>query len=314
MNESLFIGIDLGGTTTKIGAVSQHGNQLDEIIVPTRTDAPEITLDAIAATIDEIRAKYPTDNACAIGCGVPGILDDEKKTIIFAANLPGWSNLRLHDELARRVHLPVFIENDASVAALGEWWLGAGEKQSDFLMVTLGTGVGGGLIMQNKVHALNNVSCEFGHMIIDLSGTPCGCGRTGCLETFFSTRGLIRLFHQEIDNGTPSRIDIHSNQKLMPIDLAQAAEQNDPAARNAFQQAGNALGVALGNVVNLTGVQFFIIGGGVSNAWALFYEIMLASCRNIVFENSRVKIQIVRAQLGEKAGWIGAAALARWHK
>jgi glucokinase len=310
MRDSIYIGIDLGGTTAKIGAVTIQGKQLEEMIQPTLVDNPEQTTNAIADSINTIRTKYSDTYLSAVGCGVPGILDPENGRIISAANLPGWENYQLKSELEKRIRIPVFIENDANVAALGESWLGAGHDHPNFFMVTLGTGIGGALILNNRLHVLNNVSCEFGHIIIDTSGVRCTCGRTGCLETFFSARGLFRLFQLEIKSGVPSTLTIQSEKLLTPYELAQAAKQNDPAAISAFQKAGMALGIALGNVVNLLGIHFFIISGGIANAWDYFYDAMLSECQRTVFENSRGKIEIVRAHLGEKAGWIGAAALA----
>jgi len=307
----MYIGIDLGGTATKIGAITEQGKQLETMVQPTNIYNPDETIDTITNLIRTIRAKYPLKG---VGFGVPGILDTENGQIIHASNLPGWKNYHLKTALETRLNLPVRIENDANLAALGESWLGAGKFVSDFLMVTLGTGIGGALILDNKLHLLNNVSCEFGHTIIDRAGVQCRCGRTGCLETFCSSHGLLRLYRQEIDNGTPSQLEIGTSKKIMPADLAKAAEQNDPAAVNTFHKAGIALGIAIGNVTNLVGIHFIIIGGGIANAWNHFYDAMFTTYQNTVFENSKDNINIVRPQLGEDAGWIGGAAMVRQGK
>jgi glucokinase len=307
----MYLGIDLGGTAAKIGAITEQGKQLVTMVQPTNIYDPNETIDAITILIRTICKKYPAYTLKGVGFGVPGILDTGKGQIHHASNLPGWNNYHLKEELEKRLSLPVSIENDANLAALGESWLGAGKYVSDFLMVTLGTGIGGALILNNKLHLLNNVSCEFGHMIIDQAGVQCRCGRTGCLETFFSTHGLLRLYRQEIDDGTASQLDIEAGGKIMPTDLAKAAGQNDPAAVNAFHKAGIVLGIAMGNVTNLIGIRLTIIGGGIANAWNHFYHAMFTSYQNTVFENSKGETRIVHSQLGADAGWIGGAALIR---
>lgn len=306
MKNQLFIGIDLGGSSAKIGVVTREGEPLEETTIPTDIHNPGDTLELIAETI----SRLEQNSLQAIGFGMPGIMDTQTGTIITANNLPGWENYPIKFELEKRIRVPVFIENDANIAALGESWMGAGKDFTDFLMVTLGTGIGGAIILNNRLHTLNNVSCEFGHMIIEQSGFLCTCGRVGCLETFFSTKGLLRLFKDEIENEKFPIPDFLHNKKITPLDMAKAAKLNYPPALSAFYSAGRALGIALGNVTNLIGVQSFIIGGGVANGWDYFYDTTLHECKFTAFENSRDKIEIVRASLGEKAGWIGAAALA----
>ncbi len=309
MKRSIFIGIDIGGTATKIGAITSHGEQLEEAIQPILTDQPKQTLNAITDVIFNIQSKYSDSQIFAIGCGVPGIVNPDNGKIISAANLPGWNNYHLKFELEKRIRIPVFIDNDANVAALGESWLGAGKDHPDFLMLTLGTGIGGAFILNNKLYSLNNISCEIGHMIIEKSGVRCTCGRIGCLETYFSAKGLYRLY--QLEKKVKNTNDYQK--VLSPYELAQAARKNVPAAKAAFQKAGEAMGIALGNVVNLLGIHFFIIGGGVANAWDYFYKAMFSQCQRTSFDNSRKKIQIVRTHLGENAGWIGAATLAKEH-
>ncbi|MBN2012765.1 ROK family protein [candidate division KSB1 bacterium] len=304
----MYIGIDLGGTNAKIGAVTEHGQLLEQAVQSTNIDNPDETIDGIAILIRAMCANHSEHLLKGVGCGVPGILDRENGKIIRTANLRGWNDYRLKEALEDRLKQPVRIENDAKIAALGEAWLGAGQSVADFLMVTLGTGIGGALILDSNPY---KTSCEFGHTIIDMAGAPCTCGRIGCLETYFSSHGLLRLLKQELENGTHSRFDMSHVHKLKPVDIANAADRSDPAAVNAFHNAGTALGIAMGNITNLIGIHFFIIGGGIANAWEHFYDSMFASCRSTVFENSKENIHIVRAQLGDIAGWIGGAALAR---
>lgn len=310
--KKLVVGVDLGGTTINIGIVSPEGDVLEERVLCTNAqNGSDEAVKRIADTIAELRNSYKEGyELAAIGIGTPGILDCDKGIILEASNLPGFGGYAITRELTKLTGLPASLENDANLAALGEQWLGAGDRLPDMFMITLGTGVGGALIVNNKVLKINGVSGEFGHMVIDLQGNTCNCGRRGCVETFISKVGLQRMVADRISKGKISALTQYLPDKFTPQILALAARDGDELAREIFHTAGNALGIAAANVVNLVGVKRIVIGGGIANAWEHFIQPVQKSFGATVFGYSPEKYKIVKARLGEKAGFVGAARMA----
>lgn len=312
MKKQIYFGIDLGGTTINIGPVTTDGQILEEKVISTNVEqGPFSAIERIAQTIhDLIKSHKDEYQAVAAGIGVPGILDVKNGKIIEAANLPGWENFQLTGELAKRIDLPVFLENDANLAALGEQWLGAGAGSNDMFMVTLGSGIGGALITGGKLFSLNDVSGEFGHMIINFEGPKCGCGRNGCVEAYFSKHGLKRMTMEKLPLNQASALKAYDPEKITPQIISHAAMEGDQLSVEIFNEASKALGVAIANMINLTGVHKIVIGGGIANAWNVFYDPMMDVINHIVFKANVPKVKVVKAQLGEKAGFIGAARCA----
>lgn len=310
--KQLVAGVDLGGTTINIGLVSPQGEILEERVLCTNVqNGPDDAVIRIAEVIAGLRDNYKSSyEIVAIGIGTPGILDCDKGIILEASNLPGFGGYEITRQLTRRTGLPTSLENDANLAALGEQWLGAGDQLPDMFMITLGTGVGGALIVNNKVLKINGVSGEFGHMIIDLNGTVCNCGRKGCIETFISKIGLQRMAADRISKGKMSALAQYLPDKFSPQIMALAAQDGDELAREIFHTAGNALGIAAANVVNLVGVKRIVIGGGIANAWDHFIQPVQHAFAQTVFGYRPEKYKIVKARLGEKAGFVGAARMA----
>ena len=303
------MGIDLGGSITKIGLVDEHGLLLEKRMQNTRIESgPPAQLDEIVAVVRDLQEFYYEYEIKAVGLGIPGILDEAKTSLTSAANFPGWLDFDLASYLKEKLSLPVSIENDANVAALAERWFGAGVEQKDLFMITLGTGIGSGIIMNNQLHQ-NGSTSEFGHMIIDIDGAVCTCGRHGCLETFFSKRGLAMAL-QQMREAYPDSM-LYTAPNVSPLEIFVAASARDGLALAVYEQAGKALGTAMANIVNILGVTCFIIGGGVAKAWDYFYPAALHQARVVAFESVRDKISIKKASLGEAAGILGAAVLAR---
>ena len=308
----VFIGIDIGGTNVNIGLVSEEKQVMDEIVISTNPEkGPEDALNRIAFSLQHMISNGQGNAVYkGIGIGLPGLLDIENGSIIEASNLPGWQHYPIARELNKRVNIPVSIENDANLAALGEYWLGAGQEAENLFMVTLGSGIGGALLGNGKILRLHPSAGEFGHMIIEKSGATCTCGRKGCLETYVSKHGFQRLVREKIHEDPQSSLRNYKAGMISPQVIAMNATQGDTLAIRIFREAGEALGIALSNVINLTGVHCIIIGGGIANAWELLCEPVMQSLEKNVFNAIFTVVKVHKAALGEKAGFIGAARLA----
>jgi len=290
------VGIDLGGTAIKAGAVSAEGEVLDRRSAPVDAGAgPAVLLDRMAAIARELGASG------AIGLGSPGLLDRARGAVIEAPNLHFLEGISLRDELARRLGLApdaVALENDANVAALAEHWLGAGRGESHLCLVTLGTGVGGGLVLAGELYSgPGGMAGEIGHVVVDPNGPPCGCGARGCLETRASASAARR---RALERGLPGDL----------AELAAAARRSAGPERTLLLEVGVDLGRGLASVLTLLDVRLFVIGGGFGAA----VDVLEPGIRMGLAERSygaRVaEVRIVPAALGADAGWIGAARLA----
>ncbi len=307
-----FFGIDIGGTTINIGIVSEKKQLINECVIETQPEkGPEQAIHRISLSVGQmIAATDKNIDFKGIGVGLPGLLDIENGAIIEASNLPGWQNFPIAQTLNLKTNIPVFIENDANLAALGEYWMGPGNNAANLFMITLGSGIGGALLVNGKIFKLHPSAGEFGHMIIEKSGATCTCGRKGCLETYVSKHGLISLAKEKIPFFTHSALNKYQITDISPQLIAHLAQQGDELANVIYHEAGDALGIAISNVINLTGVSLVIIGGGIANAWELLYQPLMHSLEKNVFKALFENVHVVKAALGEKAGFIGAARLA----
>ena len=308
----VFTGVDIGGTNINIGLVSENGQVLDEIVIPTcHEKGPEDALNRISGSIRQMLSAHQANEECrGIGIGIPGLLDTENGCIIEASNLPGWQHFPIVSHLSAGFNIPVFIENDANLAALGEYWLGAGQKAGSLFMVTLGSGIGGAILTGGKILKMHPSAGEFGHMIIEKSGAVCTCGRRGCLETYVSRHGFERMVREKLSAHPQSSLHDAKTGSVTPQSIADHASRGDSLAKLIFQEAGEALGIALSNVINLTGVSCIIVGGGISNAWDLLMEPVMSSLEKNVFKSILTGVKVYKAALGERAGFVGAARLA----
>lgn len=301
------IGIDLGGTTINIGAVSPEGKVLRESVLCTDPKAGALNaISRIQGAINEFEVVLGKGSSNKnIVVGMPGIIDQKNGTIIKAGNLPGWDNFPFGEALSFSIQKNVIIKNDADLAALGEVWVGAGESFNDAFMITLGSGIGGALIRNKKLFELNNISGEFGHMVVNLDGALCSCGKRGCVETYFSRYGLERITRERL-----GRQELLGNTKvedITPLILAEQAKENNPVALEILKEGIDGLATGIANICNLIGVTDYIIGGGISNAWDIFNELLAESVKKQILDSEKRNITLVKAILKEKAGIIGAA-------
>ncbi|MGD1078455.1 MAG: ROK family protein [Candidatus Sulfotelmatobacter sp.] len=330
------IGVDLGGTNLRIAAISTEGQLLEKITLGVKVALGRDHVigemcDAIHRLSDQYRGSGRFVGA---GIGVPGIIDMETGMMRKSANLPGWADYPVRDEIERRLGARVFLENDANVAALGEKWLGAARDVDNMAMVTLGTGIGGAIILNGKIfYGMNGMAGEFGHVTVEPNGVPCGCGNHGCAERYASATAVVRMAREAIDSGQAPELAkaAGSDAEFSARSIYNLAIQGNEDAQRIFRRFGVALGMLLADLVNVLNLDMFVIGGGVVSAWDAFAPPMFAELRDrsLVYAATapddplgkkegasaqiaaytRKKTIITRALLGSDAGLYGAARI-----
>lgn len=297
-----FIGIDLGGTNLRIALISEEGKVIKKIKVPSVERVVESLLDSIAKIIN--------NDVKGIGIGVAGLIDHEKGIVLKSPNLPAIEGVNLADTLEERFKVPVFIENDANVAALGEKWLGAGKELKNFVQLTLGTGIGGGVIYNGR---LLNISAEIGHMVIVASGTPCSCGNNGCLETYASAKAILSKAIYSLERGTDSILrNLYAGNfyRLTSEDIYKSALEGDGLSRDVLREAGKYLGIGITNIINIFSPQAIVLSGGLIGAWNIYVQEAIKEASKRSFKILFEKTRIIPSILKDDAGVIGAACLA----
>ena len=243
------IGVDLGGTNLRIAAIDQQGQLLEKVTLGTQVSlGPDFVIGEMCTAIQHLRDKYQNSaHLQGIGIGVPGIIDMKSGEVRESPNLAGWANYPVHSKIEQRLGTRVFLENDANSAALGEKWLGAACEMNDMAMLTLGTGVGGGLVLGGRIwHGMTGMAGEFGHITIEPKGALCGCGNYGCLEQYASATAVMRMAKESIASGKPSALSAaaSSDSEFSAKVVYNLAIQGDKEAKAIFAQVGRALGIA----------------------------------------------------------------------
>ena len=312
------IGVDLGGTNLRVAAVDDRGVVIERMSLGTQLSlGRDRVIDDMCDGIQRLIQKLASSSKLlGIGIGVPGIIDMAAGTVREAANLPGWAGFPVRAEIERRLKTKIILENDARVATLGEKWLGAGRAVNDMAMLTLGTGVGGGLVLGGKIwYGMNGIAGEFGHFTVEPEGPACGCGNRGCLEQYASATAVVRMAREAVASGAAGLAGVELTSKA----VYELTQQGDPDARRVFARMGWALGIVLADLVNGLNLPMFVLGGGAESAWDAFAPAMFAElrARSIVYaitvpdgpSTAGAKTMITRATLGSDAGLLGAARL-----
>ncbi|MGI9951156.1 ROK family glucokinase [Moorellaceae bacterium AZ2] len=306
------LGIDIGGTSIKGGIVSREGRVLARAQVPTGKEAGVAgILDRIMKLIQALKSQAGPEGLrlAAAGVGVPGSVEVERGLVRLAPNL-GWQNVPLREKLQDLMNMPVTIDNDAHVAALGEMWQGAGRGYRDILMITLGTGIGSALILNGVVHrGVFGYGAEMGHLKVIKDGPPCRCGGRGCLETLASATAMVRLARRELERGCPSLLS--GRPHLEARDIIEAAVKGDELSREVLNTAAHYLGTALANAALLVGPAVIIIGGGAAQAGEAVLRPIREAFREALGPWQIKPVPVLAAELGNDAGFIGAAYLAQ---
>jgi len=302
------IGVDLGGTNLRTALLSHDGVILDKH--KEATHASGGWKEVVARLIENIKRQQEAAGSkglsvTAVGVGAPGVIRSDRGIVVKSPNFPDWNNLPLKDELEQALNLPVTIENDANAAALGEQWLGAGRGIGSMILLTLGTGVGGGIVLDNRIwHGADGMAGELGHMTIIPDGRQCGCGNTGCLEMYASARGIAQSYRERRPHASAALGDVSSEY------VYEAARKGDADALWVMQDMGRTLGIGIANLINIFNPEMIVIGGGVRDAWPLFIDAARAEIRKRAFEVPAARTEIVPSLLGDEAGMVGAVAVA----
>ncbi len=307
----LFIGIDIGGTGVKGLLCDEQGAILQRASVPTEVKKGNLAVcDNVAILVNELLKEHNRASVVGVGVGCPGLIDSENGKVVFAGNL-NMRDFALADEIAKRIQLPVKITNDANAAALGEAKFGAGKNYDDSILVTLGTGVGGGIILGGKLfEGFRSAGAEIGHMVIDKHGEFCSCGRRGCFECYSSATALVRrtckVMMENLDSAMWNTYNTDTCSGKTAFDYC----DTDQAAREVVDWYLHNLCVGLANLANIFRPQVIMLGGGVSAQGERITAPLQRMVNDEIFAgNDYAPVKITTASLGNDAGGYGAAAL-----
>ena len=309
--KKVVLACDLGGTNLRMAAVDADGailhrtkrdtpksDRADEVVRTLVESARECT-DAVAATAEII----------ALAAAVPATVNVGKGVLMKAPNLPSLDGFRFVAAVQSELGIRTIIENDATSAALGEAWLGASKGFDNSIMVTLGTGVGGGIIINGQpLRGPDGTAGEIGHICVEPFGAPCGCGARGCVEQYSSATAVVRLTRELESQYVKS--ELQNRSRLTSLDVFEAGKNGDELALEVFRQMGFYLGIALADLVNVLNPEIIVIGGGAAAGWELFVEYVRDQIRDRAFREPAIRAEVVRAVLGDDAGILGAARLA----
>jgi glucokinase len=314
------VGVDLGGTNIVVGALPADGGELRALRSQPTESANgadfvvgrigEMIEGAIAEVLEETGGTR--DSILGVGVGSPGPLDRARGIVVNTPNL-GWKNFPLRDLIASRVGLPVALDNDANCATYGEWWLGAGRDVDTLVGLTLGTGIGGGIVLNGKIyHGVSDVAGEIGHMTIEANGRRCNCGNYGCLEAYASGPAIALRAVEGIEVGAESMLSEMVGGDLSRITAAtvyEASVEGDAYAAEVIRESAKFLGAGIANVVNILNPEMVVIAGGVTRAGERLFGPVRAEVRKRAFRSAEERCRIVSGELPGTAGVVGAVAV-----
>lgn len=307
---TIYAGVDLGGTNIKVGLVTEDAELIHRCSLRTRAhEGPEAVAGRICRGLTQCAREADVDpgDLAGVGMGSPGTIDRHSGVVTFSPNLPGWRDVPLRRLVQEATGLPCALENDANAAALAEQWVGAGREASSLVLFTLGTGIGGGIVLDDRVwHGANGVAGEIGHMSINPDGPLCGCGNRGCIEAYASATAMVRRLREAVGAGAETPLASELEQ-LTARRIHEAAVEGDAVAAENIAQTGRYLGVAVSNIMHALNPRVIAFSGGMTAAG----EMLLAPLRDEIarrtMEDSRRDVKICLGQLPETAGIIGAA-------
>ncbi len=312
------VGVDLGATNIVSLLINSEGKVIDKDTRATLgREGKEKALSQIVSSVRAVLEKGQLQGISSasiegVGIGSPGPLDTKKGIIHFAPNLPGWNNVPLVSILGSQLKLPIFLENDANAAALAEWWIGAGKKVDNLVLLTLGTGIGGGIIIGGEVlHGAWDTAAEIGHMIIHEGGLVCGCGKRGCLEAYASATGVIKRTVSLLKKGRKTVLWelVYGHLEDITCELVyRAAERGDELSQMIVKETARYLGIGIANIVNILNPEMVILSGGMTAAGDLLFKPVRKYVREYALEAAIEGVRIVPANLGDNTGALGAAA------
>lgn len=299
---------DLGGTNLRLAAVAQDGEILHLVNFPTpqtrlADDVLHAVIGAVESCVEGLGSAQPPRG---FGLALAALVNFREGKILSSPNLPELNELPLADILSKSLRMKVVLENDATAAAIGENWLGSSKGVENSVFVTLGTGVGGGLILEGRPYrGIDGTAGEIGHICVEPEGLQCGCGSRGCVEQYSSATAIVRTARELIGSGRDSRLDPKTD--FSAKDVFDAGTANDGVAREAFRVMGSKFGIALADLVDVLNPELIVIGGGAAAGWDLFIDHVRFEINERAFRHPAQSVRLVQASLGNSAGILGAA-------
>ncbi|MGC8834526.1 MAG: ROK family protein [Armatimonadota bacterium] len=311
------IGVDLGGTNVRAVLSDRSGNILQDARRPTlATEPPPVIEGQIVGAVRDAmaRAGVSEQDVAGVGIGIPGIMDHETGVVFWSPNFPTWSDAEpVGANVAKQLGLATYIINDARCAALGELHFGAGRGARNMVMITLGTGIGGAIVLDGKLMLGPQGSIgEIGHQTLWPDGPKCGCGNFGCMEALCGIGAIVDRCRRKLQAGRYSRIiELVGGdwEKITPAIIDQAADEGDPVAREVMEETGMWIGIGAANMINILAPDLFVIGGGVAQAGETIFEPIIRTINARAVRRQRERCRVVPAELGDNAGVMGGVVL-----
>lgn len=304
MAKNYAIGVDIGGTNIRAALINSSG-EVESKVKESTGRKPVAVLHKL---IDSLYSKH-SKQICGIGLAVAGIIDRDEGIVLRSPNIQGLTGVNLEAEVKSRYKTCIVVDNDANAAAYGEKCAGAGRDFKSFVILTLGTGIGGGIVMNNK---LLSVAAEVGHMSINANGQQCACGNVGCLESYASASAIIENAVSEAEKGNSSILrNLYNGNfyKLNAEDIYKAALDGDVLSRSVLREAGKSLGIGIANLINILSPDAIILTGGLLGAWNIYVDSAIQEASKRALKELYAKVKIIPSSLGDNAGIIGAAKL-----
>jgi len=295
------IGVDIGGTNLKIGALLSNGDILTQMAVPSQVQQGRGRVVTILVdSINEMKRQVGDRHCAGVGIGIAGAVNQRDGVVVQAPNLPGWEGFRIVDELSEALSSPIVIDNDANVFTLGEGWRGAARESSNYCCLTLGTGVGGGLVLDGRLwRGVDGTAGEIGHLVVEPDGVSCECGSRGCLEMYASATALVRMAGEKgVGEGVTAD------------EIARRARGGDEVCMALFDRMARYLGIGLTDLVNLLNIDTIVLGGGLSASCDLFLDEARREMIERSFTVPGERVEVAPARLSSDGGMVGAAYLA----
>lgn len=314
---TLIVGVDIGGTNSRAALFDQKGNKLGDARRKTRApQGPRVVASQVSGVIKDCleSAGVAPHEIIGVGCGMPGRITPDG-VVLWSPNFPKIEGVPLADWISKPLGLPIWMENDVNVASLGEFQFGAGKDVNSLVMLTLGTGIGGGIILDRRLWSgFNAGGAEIGHHVVNPGGRKCGCGNHGCLEAMAQRDAIIERAAQKMQSGRPSLLGTLTDYQVDRIDpklIADCAHKGDQICIEAYAETGFWVGVGVANMINILNPEMVIVGGGISEAGPILWDPLLRTVNSYAIHESRLACQVVPAKLGDDAGVMGGLTLVR---
>jgi len=313
----ILIGVDLGGTFIKTALVSADGKVIAKSSRPSNAETgPALLMDNMADAVNDLMAEggVKPENIIAAGFGAPGPMNWQSGVVFSPPNLPGWKDVPLADEMKARLGVSCYVDNDANAACYGEYWLGAGRGTESMVVLTLGTGVGGGVVVFGKLlRGIDGTAAELGHLKVQRDGRNCGCGARGCLEAYASVRGMVLTTMEGLKTGRKTVLGDqcgHDTMRLNGKMIFDAAKDGDELGLWVFEETATWLGLGISSIINYQNPERVVLCGGMIDAGEMLFKTVRDVVNANTFEVPAKRCQIVAAGLGTDAGVLGAAGCA----